>query len=366
MSLLFLIDFPIDKNSLTTNSYFHFTIDFHTCKVRDTLKVSRTWCLQLLSMKRKYLLWLILLALLTLGVAYSEGTHIKQISAKILRKMCPSCFDIVTTEVDFLSGNLRLRGTLYSPGFSFRKNHPTIVICHGGTSLGRRLALYAVMAKKLATRGYIVLTFDFRGFGESEDPRRYETFSDLDFVHDVSSALSYVSELKSVDPSSLYVIGHSFGAGVAVMAGIRDYRVQKVISISPGRLTKRRFFGENAPDSDFPRIRMSNDMKLAPIPKAVFYPHLKDYIAEAVLDFPIHPPILLIDGGSEHQEELVFLENVYEEMTEPKGYATIRAADHYFGTRPNQNGFAENISYDEGVVRELIDVIEQFIQKNDI
>ena len=55
------------------------------------------------------------------------------------------------------------------------------------------------MAKELAERGHTVLTFDFRGFGESEDPRRYETFSDLDFVHDVSSALSYVSALQSVE-----------------------------------------------------------------------------------------------------------------------------------------------------------------------
>ena len=146
------------------------------------------------------------------------------------------------------------------------------------------------------------------------------------------------------------------------MAGIRDNRVQKVVSISPGRLTKRRFFGENAADADFPQIRMSNDMKLAPIPKAIFYPHLKDYIAEAILDFPTHPPILLIDGGNESQEELDFLENVYQQMTEPKGYATIRAADHYFGTRPNQSGFSENLHYNEDVMRGLIDVIEQWFR----
>lgn len=297
------------------------------------------------------------------SVGYLERAKIREISATLLRKIAPSLVEIHTTEVRFLSGNLRLHGTLYTPAWSLGQI-PGIVVCHGGTSLGRHLALYVVLANKLAEQGYAVLTFDFRGFGESEDPKRYDTFSDLDFVHDVSSALTYLVGVKQVDQARLAVVGHSFGAGVAVCAGIRDPRVSKVVSIAPGRLTKQRFFGDNATDPDMPQIRMSNDMKIAPhIPKAVFYPHLIDYIAEAILDFPQHPPILLIDGAHEPQEELAFLQDVYEKMTEPKAYRTISEADHYFGTKRDQPGVAGNLAYDQSIMGELVDAIDTWLQE---
>jgi len=223
--------------------------------------------------------------------------------------------------------------------------------------------MYVVMARILAARGYVVLTFDFRGFGDSEDPRRFKTFADLDFVQDVSAALTFLSQVKQVEPSRLAIVGHSFGAGVGVMAGMRDVRVTRVVSIAPGRGTDALFFGEHATDPDIPQARMSNDMKISPlIPKQVFYPHLIDYVAEAILDYPVHPPVLLIDGARESQADLDFLQEVYVNMTEPKGYVTIRDADHYFGTDRDQNGDLPNLPYDRSVMTELVDVIERWIR----
>lgn len=279
-----------------------------------------------------------------------------------LRAAGYSPFHIETRDMYFHSGNLELCGTLYVPTMKWIK-YPAIVICHGGTKLGRRLTLYVMMARQLASRGYVVFTIDLRGFGDSEDPRRIETFADLDFVQDVSAALTVLTSLSQVDPSRLHTIGHSFGAGVAVMAGIRDVRVAKTVSIAPGRNTKERFFGAAASEPNWPSERMSQDMKIyPPISPALFDPHLKDYIAEAILDYPVHPPVLLVDGAEEYDEELVLLSDVYRQMTAPKGYVTIPQADHYFGTIRDQDGTAGDVAYDQTVLTALVDAIDQWLQ----
>jgi alpha/beta superfamily hydrolase len=313
-------------------------------------------------MAKRIILLVIVILAGSVSLGYIERVRVFRISTALLQKIGYTPIRIQPTEVEFLSGNLRLRGSLYIPAAFIRK-FPTIVICHGGTALGRQLAMYVVMAQELSKRGYVVLTFNFRGFGDSEDPHRFETFSDLDFVQDVSSALTYLSGLKQVDPSKLYVVGHSFGAGIAVSAGVRDFRVKKVISISPGRNTEKRFFGKNAFDPDYPSKRMSEDMNIhPPIPRAIFDPHLKDYVAEAILNYPVHPPILLVDGERESQEDLKFLRYVYKNMTEPKGYVSIHAADHYFGTERNQDGSSGKIDYNETIMSELIDVIDNWFR----
>ena len=84
-------------------------------------------------------------------------------------------------------------------------------------------------------------------------------------------------------------------------------------------------------------------------------------MAEAILDFPIHPPILLIDGGQEDKRDLAFLRDVYERMTEPKKYVTIQSADHYFGTMRDQVGISEDTHYNKEIMTELIDTIDNWL-----
>jgi dienelactone hydrolase len=271
---------------------------------------------------------------------------------------------VETAEVRFPSGNLTVGGTLYAPAPPLGL-YPALVITHGGTRFGRKLALYGALARKLSERGYVVLTFDFRGFGDSERPRRFETSADLDFVRDVTAAVDYLTTLRRVDPSRISVIGHSFGAGVAVAAALRDRRLGRAVSIAPGRNTAGRFFGPGAADPGYPSTRMSRDMGVdPPIPPAVFDPHLKDYVAEAVLDYPRHPPILLVDGEKEPAEDLAFLKDVAARMTEPKGYVTIAGADHYFGTRQDQQAHPTTVDYDARILDPLVEEIDGWLKKD--
>ena len=310
------------------------------------------------SMKRNMIIGFIIMGIVCGGVGYVKRATLRRIA----HALTPGILKEQQEEVTFVSGNLQLYGTLYTPGWSLRK-HPAVIVCHGGTPIGRRMALYTVMARELAARGYVVLTFDFRGFGDSEDPQRFETFSDLDFTHDVSAALDYVSELGQVDTSRLFLIGHSFGAGVVLPASVRDRRVRKVISISPPRNTAERQYGPNAIDPSYPQKRLSKDMNIhPPIPQEVFYPHLKEYVAEDILRYPEHLPVLFIDGAEEEENERDFLREVYEQMAEPKAYTTIQGADHYFGTTRNLDGSVAPPAYDATVMSALIERIDEWFR----
>lgn len=270
---------------------------------------------------------------------------------------------VTTDDIHFPSGNLRLAGTLSMPS-PLTGNYPAVVMSHGGTRRGRRLALYTVAARRLAERGYIVLTFDFRGFGNSERPRRFETASDLDFVQDIVAAVDYLTANPHVDRARISAVGHSFGAGVAVAAALRDRRIGRAVSISPGRNTAKRFFGPGAPDPSYPSRRMSRDMGVdPPIPPALFDPHLKAYVAEAILAYPVHPPILLVDGGKESADDLAFLKDVAARMTGPKDYVTIPGADHYFGTRQDQDGSASTTPNDAKVMDALVEALDTWLKK---
>lgn len=79
-------------------------------------------------------------------------------------------------------------------------------------------------------RGYVALTFDYRGFGESEGAKR--RLIPAEQVHDIHAATTFLSAQDVVDPARLAICGVSFGGGNAVMAAANDDRLRCVISVN--------------------------------------------------------------------------------------------------------------------------------------
>jgi alpha-beta hydrolase superfamily lysophospholipase len=269
-----------------------------------------------------------------------------------------------TKDIEFESGGLTLRGTLYLP--RGKGPFPGIVLTHGASSLGRKLEMYRILSYKLARRGYVVLSFDFRGFGDSEDPKKFVTPVDIDFVEDVRQAVLYLESREDVNVGDIHLIGHSFGGGVIIPAGLQEARVKTMVSISPARRTHELFWAENAPAKHFLRERLANAMKLPQldkIPLDWLNPILQTMMIDTILEAPIHPPTLLVDGDLEDQEDLAFLREIFENMSEPKTYVTIHNATHYFGTRRDHEGFDNIVTYLPDVMKELVEVIDRWIRE---
>lgn len=292
-----------------------------------------------MDLKRGYLVWLTLPVLLVTGFVGWKGlSHAPKAATPAAGpparggsgtgRSGPG--SVTTEDVDFLSGGIRLRGTLYAPAGP--GPHPGVVLAHGRTELGRRHPLFVMMAKRLAEKGYLVLTFDFRGFGQSDGPHEVQSPDDLDFRADVSQALTFLSETGLANPRRLFLVGHSFGGGVVLGAGLADSRVNKVVSLSPPRRCYELYFGEHPTNrSDLQRM-MAQCMHLRrAVPMELLYPVLMQLIPDVLPDHPHHPPVLFIQGGLEDSRDVAFLKGVFDRMTDPKGYEVIDGAQHYFG-----------------------------------
>jgi pimeloyl-ACP methyl ester carboxylesterase len=128
--------------------------------------------------------------------------------------------------VSFTSAGLRLAGILEgrAPAAS---PVPAVVLLHGFGS-NKSDGMVTMTAAILARLGYTTLRFDMRGCGDSEGERARVLCEEQ--VEDVRSAVTYLRGLPGVRADRVAVMGHSFGAAVAVYATAMDKRICACIS----------------------------------------------------------------------------------------------------------------------------------------
>ena len=89
------------------------------------------------------------------------------------------------------------------------------------------------LASNFLSLGYHVLTFDYRGFGKSDDFKiNKKIYIYNQFEKDLNAAISYIDrEYGSLKTLHLYGIG--IGAGLSIGIGANNPKVSKVIADSP-------------------------------------------------------------------------------------------------------------------------------------
>lgn len=103
---------------------------------------------------------------------------------------------------------------------------PAVVVMHGwGSSAGDLLP--AVPA--LVEAGMAVLMVDARGHGGS-DPADFMSMPR--FAEDIDTATAWLRVDPQVNPDRIALVGHSVGAGAALMVASRDPRIAAVVSIA--------------------------------------------------------------------------------------------------------------------------------------
>ena len=148
----------------------------------------------------RYLVLIMSIALLLSGVAVSSSVQ--------------SNFGLVlVTEVDFSAADgSNIHSTLQRPTYATDSNPlPGVVVIHGSLQNKEWLMAFGI---ELARRGFVVLTIDANGHGNSDVGTGSGT-----------AALEYIASLDFVNSSSLGLIGHSMGGGIAWSA-IRDSSIQ--------------------------------------------------------------------------------------------------------------------------------------------
>ena len=103
---------------------------------------------------------------------------------------------------------------------------PAVVVMHGW---GANASLMQGCLAPLHAAGLGVLLLDARCHGRSDG----EPFTSLPrFAEDIEAGLAWLTTQPWVDPTRLAVIGHSVGAGAALLTATRHTDVRAVVSVS--------------------------------------------------------------------------------------------------------------------------------------
>jgi dienelactone hydrolase len=162
----------------------------------------------------------------------------------------------VPDDVSFRKANIQSEGTrmaaeVFAPKASKGKKLPTIVMSHGWGGTAKGLRRDAVV---FAQAGYLVVSFDYRGWGASDgrviltkpapkdrdgltftaEVREIrEVVDPIDQTTDLANAIHWVLGEDQCDKNRIALWGSSFSGGHVVYAAARDARIKATVSQVP-------------------------------------------------------------------------------------------------------------------------------------
>jgi alpha-beta hydrolase superfamily lysophospholipase len=218
-------------------------------------------------------------------------------------------------------------GFLYRP---FRKTDKAIIFCHGFAGMKEQFKLWA---NYFSFRGFITLTFDFTGNGESEGFFTEGTFSQE--ISDVKSAVDFLKQNYGIRKIAL--VGHSMGGAVAVLSASKNKDVDCVVVLAPLAVIKGKPYGKFAnEEADIFEAHglcdLVNCKKMRTLDLAFFKDVKRHDVLKSVKSLKI--PLLVIHGNSDSivsVKEGLMLHNAA--VVKNKRVEIIKGADHDFAKR---------------------------------
>lgn len=139
--------------------------------------------------------------------------------------------EVRVEKVSFQSEGTKLVGNLYLPaGSPAGSKLPAVVVAGSWTTVKEQMP--ALYAERMAAQGYAALTFDFRGYGESEGQTR-DVESPARKTEDFRNAVSYLQSLPTVDSQRIGMLGVCASSGYMAAAVAEDDRVRSLALVAP-------------------------------------------------------------------------------------------------------------------------------------
>lgn len=157
--------------------------------------------------------------------------------------------EVLEAAVNVFSEGTRLSASIFRPQTPAPAGgRPAILLCHGWGGLKDHLARFA---RKFAQAGFAAMTFDYRGWGESDGriipiPGAHalldageqtlsvrvlrEIVDPIDHTTDVKNCLAYLVSEPDIDRGRIGLWGTSYGAGHAVFVAGYDDRIKAVVA----------------------------------------------------------------------------------------------------------------------------------------
>ncbi len=159
--------------------------------------------------------------------------------------------DVAFRKATITSEGTRMAAEVFSPKNAAHEKLPTIVMAHGWGGIAAHLRPDAIA---FARAGYLVVTFDYRGWGASDSrviltspqPERNsdlrftaevqevrEVVDPIDQTTDLANAVSWVWGEDDCDRDRIGLWGSSYSGGHVVYVAARDPRVKATVSQVP-------------------------------------------------------------------------------------------------------------------------------------
>lgn len=132
----------------------------------------------------------------------------------------------VEKPVTFFSAGTRLAGDLYVPDGP--GPWPGVVLCCGYTGI-KDLYLND-MGRRMSSAGYVALTFDYKGWGQSEGPRL--RLAPYGRVEDTQAAMTFLGLQPEAIADRIGLYGISYGGSTATFAAAIDSRARAIVSVT--------------------------------------------------------------------------------------------------------------------------------------
>lgn len=111
-----------------------------------------------------------------------------------------------STPITIWSDGVRLAGDLWKPdGLAADERRPALLMVHGWG--GTKSHLNQAYAPPFADMGYLVLTFDYRGWGDSDGKLIRSTAEGTDGVAEIRTVVDPIDQLEDIENAYYYLIG---------------------------------------------------------------------------------------------------------------------------------------------------------------
>lgn len=205
---------------------------------------------------------------------------------------------------------------------------PTIVVCNGDAANMTYLILYAY---HFSTHGFNVLTFDWRGFGESGEWQiDCDQLSYSEFLDDYDAAINYAISRPETDPEKIGLFGFSTGAYLSLAMAAKRNDVSAFV----GRGLITSF------DDVLPILAELDPHRILHAPN--------DYPVDLLpmnAACQVQSPTLLIVGDNDNRTPEWMSRSVYDRLAGPRELWVVPGAEHGGANAP------EYINYPEFFVR---------------
>ena len=134
-------------------------------------------------------------------------------------------------EVNFESKNQNLVGNLYLPDdYQEGDKLPGVVVTGAWTTVKEQMP--ATYAEELADRGYAVMAFDFRNWGESGGNER-QLENPINKTQDIIAAANYLTTRPEVDSKRIAGLGICASAGYMADAALASEDIKAIALVAP-------------------------------------------------------------------------------------------------------------------------------------